>query len=110
MEIIALSITALFVGYMLWAVGTFVFESWKFNEVAQGLVRIPIWIPQMSFVLVCPDFFYSGLDELVIVVHGAKPTYQLAQEARRAAGRLFRDGMTATSAIDASGRSLSCRL
>ena len=86
MEIIALSITALFVGYMLWAVVTFVFESWKFNEVAQGLVRIPIWIPQMSFVLGVLIFFIAVIDELVIVVQGAKPTYQLAEEARRAAG------------------------
>jgi TRAP-type C4-dicarboxylate transport system permease small subunit len=63
-----------------------VFESWKFNEVAQGLVRIPIWIPQMSFVLGVLIFFVAVVDELVIVVHGAKPTYQLAEEARRAAG------------------------
>src|SRR2546423_6732727 len=48
-EIVALSVTALAIGYMLWAVATFVFESWKFNEVAQGLIRIPIWIPQLTF-------------------------------------------------------------
>src|SRR5437667_1560155 len=44
-EIAALSVTALFVGYMLWAVSKFVYESWKFHEVAQGLIKIPIWIP-----------------------------------------------------------------
>ena len=29
-EVIALGITALFVGYMLWAVASFVHDSWKF--------------------------------------------------------------------------------
>src|ERR1700704_757483 len=50
-ELIALSITALFAAYMAWAVASFVYDSWKFNEVAQGLIKIPIWIPQLSFVL-----------------------------------------------------------
>ena len=29
----------------------FVYESWKFDELAQGLIQVPIWIPQMSLVL-----------------------------------------------------------
>ncbi len=85
-EVAALSITALFVGYMLWAVATFVLQSWKFNEVAQGLITIPIWIPQMSFLLGVLIFFIAVVDELVAVLRGQKPAYQLAEEARRAAG------------------------
>ncbi|HUP96226.1 MAG TPA: TRAP transporter small permease [Burkholderiales bacterium] len=85
-EIIALSVTALFVGYMVWAVAKFVFESWKFNEVAQGLIKIPIWIPQLSFVLGVMIFFIAVLDELVVVLRGGKPAYQVAEEERRAAG------------------------
>jgi hypothetical protein len=26
----------------------FVYDSWTFHEVAQGLIKIPIWIPQLS--------------------------------------------------------------
>jgi TRAP-type C4-dicarboxylate transport system permease small subunit len=85
-EILALTITLLFVGYMLWAVSAFVLESWKFKEVAQGLIKIPIWIPQMSFVVGVLIFFIAVLDEWVTVVRGNKPAYQLAEEARRAAG------------------------
>jgi TRAP-type C4-dicarboxylate transport system permease small subunit len=85
-EIIALSVTALFVGYMLWAVSKFVYESWAFNEVAQGLIKIPIWIPQSGFVLGVLIFFIAVIDEWVTVLHGGKPAYQLAEEARRAAG------------------------
>ena len=85
-ELAALSITALFAGYMLWAVAKFVFESWRFNEVAQGLIKIPIWIPQSSFVLGVLIFFVAVVDELVTVYRGGKPAYQLAEEERRAAG------------------------
>ena len=85
-ELFALGITAAFVAYMLGAVGGFVYESWKFNEVAQGLIRLPIWIPQTSFLLGVLIFFAAVLDELVRVLKKQKPTYQVAEEARVASG------------------------
>jgi TRAP-type C4-dicarboxylate transport system permease small subunit len=85
-ELFALGLTSAFVIYMLYAVVRFVYESWKFNEVAQGLIRLPIWIPQLCFVFGVVIFLVAVLDELVRVLRGDKPTYQLAEEARRAAG------------------------
>ena len=86
MELGALSVTALFVGYMLWAVSKFVYDSWQFNEMAQGLIRIPIWIPQLSLVLGVVIFFVAILDELAAVIRGDKPAYQVAEDERRASG------------------------
>ncbi len=86
LEIVALATATLCTGYMTWAITRFVFESWKFNEVAQGLIKIPIWIPQMSLVFGSTIFLIAVLDELVTVLRGGKPAYQLAEEARRAAG------------------------
>jgi TRAP-type C4-dicarboxylate transport system permease small subunit len=85
-ELFALGLTAAFVAYMLWAVTRFVYESWQFKEVAQGLIRLPIWIPQMSFASGVLIFFIAVLDELILVLHRKKPTYQIAEEERRAAG------------------------
>jgi TRAP-type C4-dicarboxylate transport system permease small subunit len=85
-EIVALTVTGLFVGYMTWAVTKFVYESWKFKEVAQGLIKIPIWIPQLCFVFGILIFFVAVLDELILVLRSKKPTYQLAEEDRRARG------------------------
>ncbi len=85
-EIVSLVVAALCIGYMAWAIARFVFESWKFNEVAQGLIKIPIWIPQFSVVLGVLIFLIAVLDELVTVLRGKKPSYQLADEARRNAG------------------------
>jgi len=85
-EICALGVTLAFAGYAVWAVTTFVFESWKLNEVAQGLVKIPIWIPQMSFVIGMMIFFIAVADELVTVLRGRTPAYELAEQERRARG------------------------
>jgi TRAP-type C4-dicarboxylate transport system permease small subunit len=80
----ALGVTVLFAGYMLYAVARFVFESWKFNEVAQGLIQIPIWIPQASFVLGAAILFVAVLDEFVVLARGGQPAYEAAEEDRRA--------------------------
>jgi TRAP-type C4-dicarboxylate transport system permease small subunit len=85
-ELLALTITALFVGYMTWAVVRFVYDSWQFHEVAQGLIQLPIWIPQLSFVIGVSIFLVAVLDELVAVVRNEKPAYQVAEEERRAKG------------------------
>jgi len=85
-ELFALGVTSAFVAYMLWAVARFVYESWRFDEVAQGLIRVPIWIPQMSLVLGMLIFLIAVLDDLIAVLNKQKPAYQLAEEARRAAG------------------------
>jgi TRAP-type C4-dicarboxylate transport system permease small subunit len=71
---------------MLWAVTRFVYDSWQFNEVAQGLIKVPIWIPQLSLVAGIAIFFVALIDELAAVLRKEKPSYQLAEEARAAAG------------------------
>ena len=85
-EIWALGATLAVVGYMAYAVVKFVYESWKFNEIAQGLLQIPIWIPQTAFALGVLIFLVAVVDELVTVLRGRKPAYQLADEDRRARG------------------------
>jgi TRAP-type C4-dicarboxylate transport system permease small subunit len=86
MELFSLGIATLFVAYMLWAVSRFIYESWQFNEVAQGLIRVPIWIPQMTFLIGVLIFFIAILDELFLVIRKEKPAYRVAEEARRASG------------------------
>jgi TRAP-type C4-dicarboxylate transport system permease small subunit len=85
-ELFALGVTSAFAAYMVWAVVRFVYESWKFNEVAQGLIRVPIWIPQLCFAVGVVIFLVAVLDELVRVLGKEKPSYQVAEEERRAAG------------------------
>ncbi len=85
-EVLALGITAIFTTYMLWAVTRFVYDSWRFNEVAQGLIKVPIWIPQLALVAGIAIFYVAVIDELPAVLRREKPSYQRAEEARAAAG------------------------
>lgn len=79
----ALAIALLFAAYMAYAVTLFVYESWKFHEVAQGLIQIPIWIPQMSFVLGAAILCVALIDEFVALARGRTPAYEAAEEERR---------------------------
>jgi TRAP-type C4-dicarboxylate transport system permease small subunit len=85
-EVIALTFSAVFVGYMIWAVTRFVYDSYQFKEVAQGMIKAPIWIPQLSLVAGIAILFVALVDELVTVLKHQKPSYQRAEEARAAAG------------------------
>lgn len=70
--------------YATWAVSSFAFESWKFGELAQGLIQIPIWIPQLSLVFGMLVFSISLMDELVAHLRGRQTSYDRAEATRRA--------------------------
>ncbi|WP_295856393.1 TRAP transporter small permease [uncultured Xylophilus sp.] len=86
MDAVCLAIATVAVGYLTYWATAFTWESYEFAEVATGLVAIPIWIPQSTFVVGCWLLMLAVLDELVTVLQGSKPGYQRAVEARHAAG------------------------
>lgn len=90
-ELVCLAVAAVAVGYLSWWACRFTFESWQFNELAQGLWAIPIWIPQLSFALGSILFLVAVLDELVIVARGGIPTFVRLVEERHAKGDFSSD-------------------
>lgn len=90
-EIFALATGTLFTGYMAWSTIDYVLESYRFGDMASGQIVIPIWIPQLSFVLGVVLLFIAMVDELVRVIGGARPTYVLAVEERHARGDFSED-------------------
>jgi len=91
LEIVSLAIAAVSVSYLAWWAARFTYESWEFKDMAGGMVVIPIWIPQMSFVIGAALFVVAVLDELVIVLRGGKPTYVRMVEERHARGDFSED-------------------
>ncbi len=85
-EIGSLSVALVAVGYLAFWAARFTVESYTLHEIASGLVAIPIWIPQSSFVLGALLFLVAVADELVIVLGGGRPSYVLAVEERHAKG------------------------
>lgn len=85
-ELFALTVGAVATAYLAWWAVRYTVESWQFNDLAQGLLPLPLWLPQSSFAAGSVLLFVAVLDELVIVLRGARPSYVLAVEARHAAG------------------------
>ncbi len=85
-ELVSLGFAACFTAYMLWAISFYVYGGWQDGYLTQGLLIIPEWIPQMSLVFGMLILLIAILDELVAVLKKQKPSYQLQEEARRAAG------------------------
>jgi len=85
-EVGALAIGSIAVAYLAWSAVSFTLESWRFNDIAQGLMPIPLWIPQLSFALGSVLLWVALVDELVIVMRGGRPTYVVAVEERHAHG------------------------
>ncbi|MBL8385331.1 MAG: TRAP transporter small permease [Burkholderiales bacterium] len=90
-EIAGLCVGSLFTGYLAWSVSAYVYDSFQVNDMSNGLVVIPLWIPQLSIVIGSTLFFLAMVDELVQVVGGARPSYVTAVEERHAKGDFTED-------------------
>lgn len=90
-EIVSLSVAAVAIGYLAWWAARFTYESWQFHDMAGGLLVVPMWIPQTTFVVGALLFFIAVIDELVLVLSGAKPTYVRLVEERHARGDFSED-------------------
>ena len=90
-EIVSLAIATVAVAYLAWWANKFTWDSFMFNEKAQGLLPIPIWIPQASFALGSILLLVAVIDELIIVLRGGKPSYVVAVEERHAKGDFSSD-------------------
>ncbi len=91
LEITALAIGSLAVGYLAWWACKFTYESWEFNDIAQGLLALPLWIPQLSFALGSVLLWVAVLDELILVLRGQVPTYVREVQERHARGDFSSD-------------------
>lgn len=86
LEIASLSIATVAIAYLGWWAARFTFDSWRFNDIAGNMVAIPIWIPQLSFVVGALILVIAVVDECVTVLRGAKPSYVARVEERHARG------------------------
>ena len=86
LEVASLTIAAVAIGYLGYWAARFTWESWEFNDIAGNMVAIPIWIPQMSFVVGAWIFAIAVIDECVCVLRGGKPSYVARVEERHARG------------------------
>jgi TRAP-type C4-dicarboxylate transport system permease small subunit len=75
-EIVALVVGIIFVGYFTWHAYTFTYYSWLTNEVSTGVVVLKMWIPQLGYVGGLAILLIAMIDELVYVLAGNRPRYE----------------------------------
>ena len=75
-EIVALGISTVFVLYFTRHAAQMAYDSWRFNDMAQGVVALPLWIPQLGFVGGLAILSIALIDEMVNVVRGNRPSYE----------------------------------
>ncbi len=90
-ELVALLVGTAFTGYMAVSVAIAVYDSWAYHDMGTGLIVMPLWIPQTSFLVGSLLLFLAVADELVIVLRGRRPTYVVAVEERHARGDFTED-------------------
>lgn len=80
MEAFALAATAGLAAFLAYSVGDLAFDSWQFEDVAQGTVPWLLWYPQAACAVGCAVFAVALADDLVVHLAGGTPSYRRAAE------------------------------
>ena len=91
LELVSLFIGSMATAYLAWSACLFTYESWEFNDLAQGMLPMPLWIPQLSFAFGAVLLWVAVVDELQLVLRGETPTFVRAVEERHAKGDFSSD-------------------
>jgi TRAP-type C4-dicarboxylate transport system permease small subunit len=85
-EIGALALAAIGCAYAFYWTLDDVLFSREIEDVAQGALPVPLWIPKMAMPAGAAVLLVAVLDELATVLRGGRPNYVIAAEERAARG------------------------
>jgi TRAP-type C4-dicarboxylate transport system permease small subunit len=86
MEALVLALAAAIIAAVAWNTAQDMLFSLEIEEVAQGTVAFPLWIPKLALPIGSGLLLLAILDELAQVLAGRRPGYVLAAEERARAG------------------------
>ena len=94
-EIAALLIGVGFIGFFAWHAVVMTWQSWKFSDISQGVIAVPLWIPQLGYSGGLVILFIAFVDELIHVLRGNPPRYELPkpQSAEEVIERAMQSGV-----------------
>jgi len=75
-EIAALLIGGFFVAFFAYYAALLMFDSWRFHDMAQGVLPVPLWIPQLGYSSGLLILLIAFVDEFIHVVRGNVPRYE----------------------------------
>lgn len=76
LEIVCLALGLGFIGFFTWHAVRMTYDSWRFDDMSQGVIAIPLWLPQLGYSGGLAILFVAFVDEFVHVVTGHGPRYE----------------------------------
>jgi len=76
LEMFALGVATAFTLYFSWYAVAMTYDSYRFNDMAQGVLAVPLWIPQLGYAGGLIILLVAFVDELVHVARGNAPRYE----------------------------------
>ena len=76
LEIAALGVSSAFMLFFSWYAVSRTSDSCRFNDMARGVLAVPLWIPQLGYCGGLVILTIAVIDELVHVLKGNRPTYE----------------------------------
>ena len=77
----SLALAAALIAYFSWHAVLLAIDSWTYDDLSDGLIAVPLWIPQCGMALGLIVLSVALVDELVQVLRGRQPSYDRAEDA-----------------------------
>lgn len=75
-EIVSLLVGCFFVAFFAYYAVQLTYYSWAFNDMAQGVLAVPLWIPQLGYSGGLIILLIAFIDEFIHVIRGNTPRYE----------------------------------
>ena len=85
LETLCLTASTFLIGYFAWYAADMVLTSYQINDVSQGLVAVPLWLPQGGMALGLAIITIALLDDLITVLTRGTPSYIVAEQSKKIA-------------------------
>ncbi|MFH1554157.1 MAG: TRAP transporter small permease [Pseudomonadota bacterium] len=76
LELFCLLVGVSFIGYFALSATRLTYDSYRFFDISQGVIAVPLWIPQSGYTLGLWVLLIAMLDELIHVLRGNAPRYE----------------------------------
>ena len=75
-ELGSLLVGGFFTGFFTYYAIMLTYDSWRFHDMSQGVLVVPLWLPQLGFSGGLLILFIAFVDEFVHVLRGNIPRYE----------------------------------
>lgn len=85
MEALCLTASTFLIGFFAWYATDMAWTSYAINDVSQGLVSVPLWLPQGGMALGLAIMSIALFDDLVAVLARGTPSYVVVEQSKKIA-------------------------